>query len=72
MPDVKTFALQALAAPIGPQADALYQKAQQAAVENALGAFMYHRGATLAVAPNVQGVYFDALNSIKLFPISLG
>src|SRR5689334_1302328 len=71
VPDVKKYALQALAAPVGPDADALYQKAQQAAVENALGAFMYHRGATLAVGPNVQGVYFDALNSIKLFPISL-
>jgi ABC-type transport system substrate-binding protein len=71
VPDVKDNALKGLAAPVGPEADAFFRKAQQAAVENALGAFLYHRGATLAVGPNVDGVYFDALNAIRLFPISM-
>lgn len=70
-PKVKELALKALTQPLGKDRDATYQAAQKEAVDNAEGIFIYHRGATLAWNANVQGAYLDALNAVKLTPISL-
>jgi len=67
----KELALKALTMPLGKDRDAVYQQAQKAAQDNAIGVFLYHRGATLAVGPKAKGVYLDAFNAIRLFPISL-
>lgn len=71
VPQVKEAALKALTLPLGKERDALYQKAQQLAQENVLGIFMYHRAATFVYGANVKGAYFDSLNAVRLFPISL-
>ena len=71
VPEVKNNALKALTLPLGKERDDLYRKAQSIAVEQAIGIFLYHQGATLAVGPNVNGVYLDATKIVKLYPISL-
>src|SRR5258708_20075931 len=61
VPDVKNNALKALTLPLGKDRDALYQKAQQIAQDNAIGIVLDHRCATLAVGPNVKGADRDRL-----------
>ncbi|HVU10701.1 MAG TPA: ABC transporter substrate-binding protein [Phototrophicaceae bacterium] len=71
-PDAKNDALKALTLPLGADRDKLYQQAQDAAAyQDVLGIFLYNTGATLAVAPNVQGAYLDGFENIKLAPITL-
>ena len=60
-----------LTLPLGAARDKLYQQAQDAAVQNVLGIFLYNSGATLATSPNVQGAYLDGFENIKLDPISI-
>jgi ABC-type transport system substrate-binding protein len=71
-PEVEDLALEALTLPQGPERDALYRQAERVAVENAMGIFLYHRSATLAWGPNVQGAYLNAYGEVYLHPISLG
>jgi ABC-type transport system substrate-binding protein len=70
-PRVEELALEALTLPLGPERDELYRQAERAAVEDAMSIFLYHRGATVAWGPNVQGVYLDPYNEVRLSPISL-
>ncbi len=67
----KELALEALTLPLGPERDELYRQAERAAVENVLGIFLYHRGATLVTGENVQGAYLDPYNNVILDPVSL-
>jgi ABC-type transport system substrate-binding protein len=71
IPEPKELALQALTLPLGEERDDLYRQAERAVVDNAMSIFLYHRGATLASGPNVQGAYLDSYNEVRLFPISL-
>jgi ABC-type transport system substrate-binding protein len=67
----KDLALEALTLPLGAERDELYREAERAVVENVLGIFLYHRGATMVTGPNVQGAYLDPYNNVILDPISL-
>jgi hypothetical protein len=40
-------------------------------VENVLGIYVYHRGATLVVGPNIQNAFLDSYGNVLLDPISL-
>jgi ABC-type transport system substrate-binding protein len=71
-PRVEELALEALTLPLGPERDDLYRQSERAAVDDAMSIFLYHRGATLAWGPNVQGAYLDPYNEVRLYPISLG
>jgi ABC-type transport system substrate-binding protein len=69
-PQVEELALEALTLPLGQERDDLYRQAERAAVDDAMSIFLYHRGATIAWGANVQGVYLDAYNEVRLSPIS--
>jgi peptide/nickel transport system substrate-binding protein len=71
-PHVKELAQQALTMLLGPDRDNVYREAEREAVDNAMGIFLYHRAATLAVASQVHGAYLDGYNAIRLYPISIG
>ena len=71
VPEAKELALQALTLPLGEERDALYREAERVIVENVLGIFVYHKGATLVVGENVQGAYLDAFNNVILDTVSL-
>jgi ABC-type transport system substrate-binding protein len=71
IPEVKELALQALRLPPGTERDGVYRQAERAIVENVLGIYVYHRGATLVVGENVQGAFLDSYNNVLLDPISL-
>ncbi len=70
-PQVKQLALQALTLPPGTARDDLYRQAERAIVENVLGIYVYHRGATLVVGEHVQGAFLDSFNNVLLDSISL-
>jgi oligopeptide transport system substrate-binding protein len=72
IPNYEEPARKALTLPLGKERDALYQQFEKAAVENAVGVFVYYFGRTLLVAPNVKGAWLDALSMIRLYPISIG
>jgi ABC-type transport system substrate-binding protein len=70
-PKVKELAQQALTLPLGTDRDNVYRQAEREAVDNVLGIFLYHRGATLVTSPKVQGAYLDGFNAVRLEPISM-
>lgn len=67
----KELALEALTLPLGAERDELYRQAERAVVENVLGIFLYHRGATMVTGENVQGAYLDPYNNVILDTITL-
>jgi ABC-type transport system substrate-binding protein len=71
VPEVKQLAQQALSLPPGEARNELFRQTERAVVENVLGIYVYHRGATLVVGQNVQGAFLDSYGNVLLDPISL-